>query len=339
MTLRDLVHDFYSETTFQLDIYQPIITFLVSRISSNPSFFFAVIALVFGFFYSRNIWYLLGLLQEKKNLFVILFMMVFILLNPIWFINGFRMYTAIHVFIFGALPYLLEGKRSRLVWIFLSILIHFSMVIPVVLLMGYKFLPRNIFVFYWFYILTSIVSEVNMQLVRDLITYLPDIIYYRINTYTDEAYVESQQLSSQSLNWYIVYGNRVLNWVAYFFVTYLFIKRNTVLKGRKGTSELFSFALFFGGVANLLAHIPSGDRFNSITNLLLYALFVIYLSRSRDDSKAFATIKYLSVPLLSLFIVVSFRFGADYFGLFTLMGNPVAALFFSDTVPFISYIK
>ena len=43
----------------QIDFYQPLLTFIVSRFTDNGHVLFAVFAFVFGFFYSRNIWFVL----------------------------------------------------------------------------------------------------------------------------------------------------------------------------------------------------------------------------------------------------------------------------------------
>ncbi|MEQ8530260.1 MAG: hypothetical protein RIB86_00280, partial [Imperialibacter sp.] len=50
---------FYSATGEQVDIYEPTIVFFISRITDSGDALFAVFGLVFGFFYSRNLWMVL----------------------------------------------------------------------------------------------------------------------------------------------------------------------------------------------------------------------------------------------------------------------------------------
>ena len=43
--------------------------------------------------------------------------------------------------------------------------------------------------------------------------------------------------------------------------------------------------------------------------------------------------------ILLFIVVVQIRIGADYFGAFLFIGNPVVNLFIQDNTPFIYYIK
>ena len=116
------------------DIFQPTLTFLVSRFTDNGHVLFFFLAIIFGFFYSRNVWYVLEKLPDRIPSGIWLLIACFFLVCPIWAINGFRMWTALHVFIYGALPFALEGKKDKLVWSFLSVLVHSSFIIVIVIL-------------------------------------------------------------------------------------------------------------------------------------------------------------------------------------------------------------
>ena len=59
-----------------MDLYQPLMTLLVSRFTDNGHVLFTLYAFVFGFFYSRNVWYILDKIPYRKlgsvTVFVIL---------------------------------------------------------------------------------------------------------------------------------------------------------------------------------------------------------------------------------------------------------------------------
>ena len=112
ITTRNFISLLYDKDSQTLDIIEPVLVFLVSRVTTNWHFLFAVFGLIFGFFYSRNIWYLIdraGGQIKKINLINIL---VFSVLVGFWQINGFRFWTATHMFFFGAMPFLLERKKK-----------------------------------------------------------------------------------------------------------------------------------------------------------------------------------------------------------------------------------
>ena len=91
-----------------MDLYQPLMTYLISRFTDNGHVLFTVFAIVFGYFYSRNIWYILEKLPNKKLGWLTILVAIYFLICPITQINGVRMWTALHVFVYGMMPYILE---------------------------------------------------------------------------------------------------------------------------------------------------------------------------------------------------------------------------------------
>ena len=59
----DVSKYFYEGGT--IDIFCSTLTFFVSRFTDNGHVFFFFVALIFGFFYSRNVWYILGKLPDR----------------------------------------------------------------------------------------------------------------------------------------------------------------------------------------------------------------------------------------------------------------------------------
>ena len=123
-SLNNFISSFFSDEGF-VDIYQPVITFLLSIVTGNPHLLFLIFAIVFGFFYSRNIWFILRKFPNTIGFPLIILTLFFMLICPIWEINGVRMWTALHVFVYGALPYLYNYDRSKIIWCFISLFFHF----------------------------------------------------------------------------------------------------------------------------------------------------------------------------------------------------------------------
>ncbi len=338
LSFRELWQTFYSESTNYIDILQPIITYLVSRVTSNPSVLFAVFGLIFGYFYSRNLWFVIDRVKGEITLPLFIFLLTLGLINPIWNINGIRMWTAAQIFVFGALPYLVDGDKKKLIWAGVSILMHFSFIFPVCILLAFLVIRDRTNIFMILFILTSFIKELDLEMVRSSLSFLPDIFQHRINSYTGADYAELVGSRSESYNWYKAYSLKVLAWVSYALVIFVYFFCRKKLQSNKSLVTLFSYSLLLYGCANVFSLVPSGGRFLVVATIFLFSFFVLFFSEM-DKVKAFRFISVLSVPLLLLFCVVAIRTGMDYYGLNTLIGNPFTAFFIEDTTPLIDIIK
>jgi hypothetical protein len=338
LSLGSILNALYSTDNNFVDIVQPLLTFIISRFTDDSRILFTVFALIFGFFYSRNIWYILERVEIKISLIISFFILTFILLNPIWNINGFRMYAAAQIFIYGALPYLMEKDGKRIFWILFSVFVHFSFVVPVILFVSYLLIGDRLTLFFWFFIISAFITEINLPAVREFLSLLPDIFRLRVESYTTPAYIKNVTKAAAEVNWYIPYSAKVIRWVVYGFSTVVFFNSRNILKRKPNLLRLFCFALFIYGWTNISRNVPSGGRFITLSNLFMFSFFIFWFNL-KVRGRLFSLLKYLSVPALLLFIIVSLRIGFDYAGFLTLVGNPFVAPFIRDNVPLIDYIK
>lgn len=337
MDIKTLLRSFYHENSSNVDIAQPLITFLVSRFTNNPRILFAVFALIFGFFHSRNIWYVLSKIKSNPNFFLILYFFVFVLLNPIWSINGFRMWTAAQIFIFGLLPYLIEGKTKMLPWSMLAVFFHFSFIIPLIILLIYIVFKNRINIYFALFIITSFLKEIDLHAVQSYLSFLPFIFQSRVTGYTNIDYAETVAMAHQALNWYVPLASKGLTYVIYMIVIYIYALSRDVLQ-QKGLLNLFCFSVLLYSVANILSLVPSGGRFINVASTLLFAFFILYFSFPHKNS-LLDVLKAVSVPFLLLFTLVMMRAGMDFFGIVTIIGNPVFAGLGATADPLITEIK
>ncbi|MBF6608097.1 MAG: hypothetical protein ITG00_05110, partial [Flavobacterium sp.] len=114
----------YGPESQVLDILQPLLTLTVSLFTTNFHVLFAVFGLVFGYFYSRNIWYLLDRTEGKLEWSAVILMMTFAFVVGFWEINGFRFWTAAHIFFYGVFPYVADRNRKKLWFAVLAIFVH-----------------------------------------------------------------------------------------------------------------------------------------------------------------------------------------------------------------------
>jgi len=338
VSFSNLVRSLYKTEEGLLDVYQPLTTWVVSLFTDNPHWLFAVFAAIFGFFYSQNIWVILKRANNKKiDIILFLFILFFALLNPIWNINGVRMWTATQIFVYGCLLFFLEQNKKGLIWVILTPLVHFSFVLPVIVFLFYHIIPDYLFIFFVFYIVTSFYNIIDIPRLKQYLTVMPDIFQPRVETYLSEDYYTIVTKANENLSWHVkfaVLSNRIIVYlwvITCFLIKALRTQHKTLLK-------LFSFALFFGGFANLADQVPSGGRLITISNCLFFVVFILVLIKI-SGSNRISLFKYISIPFLVFSILFMIRMGLGFTGALTFFGNPIIALIVPGQIPLIQLIK
>ncbi|MCD4731701.1 MAG: EpsG family protein [Bacteroidales bacterium] len=336
--LKGLWSSFYISGTGYDDIASPLITYLVSRISDNPIVLFTVFAAFFGYFYSRNIWYILDRINERPNGINLLFLITFLLLNPIWNINGFRFYIAAQIFIFGVLPYLIEGKSSKLLWAGIAIFFHFSFLFAFGVLLIFFVFKNRLHAYMFFFVAMAFIKEIDLLLIQSTLEFLPEIFYTSVINYTNADYIEALNLERQLLNWYVPFSINAVRWVIYAFVLIIYFFGRESLHERKELHTLLCFSLLFYGCASLFSLIPIGNRFITVASVFMFAFFILFLD-AVPSVKGVVILKIFSTPLLIIFSIVALRTGMDFYGIKTLLGNPIMVLIDPAHTSLIALIK
>jgi hypothetical protein len=319
----------YYRNSGEIDILKTIIAIALSRITDSQSILTLVYGIIFGFFFSRNMWYVLERLEGKlKPITILLFICVFLII-PIWRMNGFRMWTAAHIFVYGLLPFLFEGKKKGLFVSTTAILVHFSFIVPVGVLIGYLLAGNRLTLYFVFFIATFFISEINLEAFNRLIeNYAPEIIQERTSGYRSEDRVEEMRQGTQEDRvWYAVWYGRALAWSMMGFLTVLFFRGRAFFSENRRWMSLFSFTLLFYGVANLFNSLPSGGRFVSIANLIALILIILYI-QNREQEVVMQRFVWAAFPALLLYIIVAFRIGLYSMSATAILGNPLISLFF-----------
>ncbi len=331
--------NFYNADTGIIDVYEPLVTYFLSLFTESGNILFAVFGIVYGYFYSRNIWLLLDLAKEvKRNKLFWLLLISFSCVIGFWNLNGVRMWTAAQVFFYGGFLYLVHGNKKGLLIAISSVLIHFSFVLPVGVLLIYTFIKIPWRFLYFVFIASFFISSLNVEAVRNLLeSNLPEVLLPRVQSYTSDEYVEViNELNSRG-NWYVGFYGQSLSWylVALFTIIYFSKLKNSAYD--KSFSNLFGFSLLFLSVGNITSLLPSGGRYLIIAQLfgmaVLFFYFVVY------PDKRYIKWATLFSPLLVFFIIVSIRTSFDTITLLTVFGNPILAVIFDTPIPLIDLIK
>lgn len=338
LNLKALWNQFYVVGSDNTDIISPMVMFLVSRVTDKPMALFVVFSVIAGYFYSRNVWYVLERTEGKRSVIILLYLITFILINPIWNINGFRFSLAVQIFLYGTLPYLLEGKKRTLIWSGVAVLAHFTFLFPLGVLGAYIVLRNRLNIYLLFFIISSFIREIELEWFESTLSFLPQFIFYEISNYMSEEYAELRNISDAELPWFITYSQIGMRWLSYLIVGAVLLRGREFLRENPEMKSLLSFTLLFYGFTNILSMIPSGDRFIIMANYFMIPFILISIVRHPRIGETIL-IKLASVPILLLFCLVQLRIGMSYFSIITLIGNPVTMIFYSDPVPLIDQIK
>lgn len=320
----------YYQDSSEIDLVRNTIAILLSRFTDSQSVLTLVYGIIFGFFFSRNLFYVLEKLEGKLSWLTVLLIVCFFFIVPIWQINGFRFWTAAHVFLYGLLPYLFEGKKSGLLISITSVLFHFAYLLPVLLLLVVALAGNWLTFYFLFFVTTFFVAEIDLAVINNVIeNYTPEAfqdrtVYYRSE---DDMGVETVVGEEGSRRWYAVWYTRALNYSVVTLLIGMYITGKNYFREKQEWMNLFCYVLLFFGVANMLGSISSSGRFVMLAIFFALPLIILYLQNVTQE-KVMKRFTLVVTPAFLLFIIVSLRIGLYSMSATSILGNPIVAAFF-----------
>lgn len=334
---------FYHGTTGEFDIIRSFLAFFLSFLTDNGFYLIIIFGLIFGYFYSRNIWYILNLLEGKLKPYTRILLFCLFLVIPLWNMNGFRFWAGAHVFIYGLLPFLYEKKRKSLIWCFITpFVFHYSFLSALMPIVAYLFLGSRVRLYYIAFVLSFIFSEINLDYFNKLVeNYAPTSVVEKSQAYRSED-IQERKAELEEVRetvWYARYYKDTAKYVlvVYIFIIYISYKR------RQGEHlelmRLFSFVLLFFAFANVFSSIPSGYRFTRVSNFLMFGFLSVYYQNNRVPQAVTNLTGIAGLFLLISYLVV-LRISWYSFSVMTIFGNPFAAIFtFGENIALNDVIK
>src|SRR5690606_24730275 len=126
----------FSGESSKLDFIAPLLTFAVSRFTDDSRWLMLVFGIAFGYFHSRNLWFLLDRVRSGFSLQSFLLFAAFAMVIPMSEICVFRWMCASQIFLYGIFIFLLEGNRRRgFAWILVAPLMHITFILGVIALL------------------------------------------------------------------------------------------------------------------------------------------------------------------------------------------------------------
>ena len=324
-TLDNLLFLMYRGQGGYQDLYQPVITFLISRFTDQAWVLFGVFGILLGFVYSRSIWFLVEGVGSRYSP-AIVFLVVAFALNVSFAdgLNGVRFWTACHVFVFGVLFYLDSRNSKYLLVLLLTPLIHFSYFLPCALFLVFLMVRRYGSAIYLFFIASFLVSQLDLAIVKSALQYLPMSFEDRSMNYINILESPTGPRSASSEAWFLRLGNQFLTVFVISVSTYLYWKG--FHRGNSAGTKIFLFGMFIYGFMNLVSYVPSSVRFFSIAEMLLTAALILFLSREQVSKKERQLLGAVSI-LLIIDMALGVRGILQFASTYLLLGNFVIAPF------------
>lgn len=338
ISLFQVIGDFYSEEGTKLDIYQPIVTWFISLFTDNAKVLFAFFALVFGYFWFKSLLLVRSHIHIPLKGFVLVVFLFLALTNPIWKINGVRMWTAVGVFFYGLLVLKLNNDKKGWFYIVLPMFIHFSLILALVVYALYVVIPykNRTILFFAAFLFTFFLGELDLDIIRSYFEEAPELLEKK-GSYLNEEYVEVLRETKEQFAFQVILARNLAKY-SLFFITALMYYYYILYKSKITDHYfhiIFTIGLFFASFSNIASNVPAGGRFAVLSNLILLTSFLLLLNQRIKINR---TIKILLSCSLLFVILFRIREGIDFVGPFLFIGNPIVNWFVEDR-PLIDAIK
>jgi hypothetical protein len=319
---------FSDEESSYLDFAAPVTTFIISRFTENYAVLFGTYAFIFGFFYSRNIWFLLDRTSDRLKWPAIILFVLICLVVPFWSINGFRFWTASQVFLYGMLPYVFEEKRKKNLLLAASaMLFHFSFIAPLCIVFFSYAYTKNLTVLFYVFLGSMFFTVVELKPLQDfLMSHAPDFLHKKLSTYVNEDYAENIEQAASTTKWFVLLKSQVIQFFAFFLLAFTFIFHRNFIKANPALLRSYYLILYLVIGINLFCAIPSFGRF-LLPNYYLTFCFAFFLVQNYAEKFIWLKrIVYLASPLLLLYVVYTLRIGFQTINVLVITGNPILSI-------------
>lgn len=276
-----------------LDFSQSLVNFIVSRFTDSHHILFALYAIIFGFFWLKTLNYLNSHFSFNKNIMTIIYAVFLISIIPIFNINGFRMWTAAWIFLYGAFHIILTKNPKYFLFCLAACSFHFSFITANALLLVWYFIGNHKWAYLAFALISFTIAELNLSFVQSFAESLGPAFSTKANAYTSEEYVEQVSNLKSNDAWFMVLSPKLIKYLLLINILRFFYISCKKIEIPKPELNLLNFTLLFLGYSNLFSVIPSGGRFVLVFNVFGAVLSIVLFS------------KYLNIKINSIYGLTS----------------------------------
>ena len=302
-----IVGGLYSDTS--VDIVEPLISFIVSRFTSDHGLYFGIWAAIFGYFYLNSIGLLYERLRVNQGWNTIILMAFFIMTVPVTMISGVRMWTAAWIFFYGAYRVITEKNPKFLIITFSAAFVHWSFISANAILLIYYLAGNRNMIYFPLALASFVIPQLVAPLFSSLALRLGGGLQQRYSNYSSEGYISAVQEGAAQSAWFMRITSDIVFYYLLIAIAAIRLRHKSLMKG-KSEQNLFSFLLLFIAFVNFGMPIPSfGERFMVLFFLFATAYLLLYFAKLPGDKIYFLILIGL-FPML-LYSIINFRLGAE----------------------------
>ncbi|MDF1848799.1 MAG: hypothetical protein P1U69_16485 [Parvibaculaceae bacterium] len=301
-------HCFHSEAC--LDPALPVLSFFLSRFSDDPSIAFAGFAAIFGALAVTSLAMVRRDINRTTLTFGTIILFCIFALNPIQNINGFRFNAAIWAYFAGAYLVFFRQRDLGLILVFSTIVFHYAFTPIIALTLALRLGRPSLRV--------ALILGLSSFLVSTPIGYIVDALdientigaITRAGRYVNEDYLlliqERQKAALSSNLFFSVFAPYVLKGFMALCFVYMLILR-TKLRYSVEAERLMVASILLFAATNVLASIPSVDRFTTLAAMLFVSSFAVSGTTYKLGEQRL--LLALLLPVLLFFNLASIRLG------------------------------
>lgn len=307
-----------------LDLYQPVVTFLLAKLDASKELMFTFFALVVFILQYLCYVQIKKISGEKSIFFFFMSLAILFLCVPIFYINGVRFYTACWFFILGCIGFYLSNKKTALFFVLFSPLVHFSFIIFVLIFPFLKLTKQ----FGKNKVIALIL--ISFTLGNWVLGFISNIILSgggggvndKAARYVNEDYVELVDNSATQANIIVSLGGNLLYYLLIAILLYLTARKYQYFYKHKALITLWAITSSCLIFSLLTSSIPSMGRFNVIFEVLCLIFILLYYSHKRQgfvknnrrEKFIFPVMFIILLPALILRLVVVIRLAIEVTG-------------------------
>ena len=269
-------HDYFTNNSYDKDLYDNTLIYIVSRFTDNYHIFFLFAAFLPAFFMLKYFKYYV-LDENFKFTILSIIPIVWFILGQNNAVAGVRYYAASWVSLFAMYKVFMEKKHIYIILSLLASLIHVSLISMFIVTIIGVFTRK--FESFWraAFFVSIFYSSFALIFLSNTLDYLPDFMVEMVMSYTSEEIVNKEITGT---GFYMV--EHVFGIIAPYIlmgIVSIFMFKKDSIKDNKNTKDLYLFLIIVATYVNFFLSVPSmGSRVMMRTELPL--ICYIWMSNS-----------------------------------------------------------
>jgi hypothetical protein len=205
----------------------------------------------------------------------------------------------------------------------LAVGLHDTYILPLAIFLLFYFFrntPNLIHIVFYSYIISFILSDLNLDFVSNIID-SSGIIRQQRKGYLDLEYAEEVIESKEAINFYAKYKFQMINTLITGSYIWLYFRRFSLLKHNKEVLHFSLISLIIITFVNFVDNIPSMARFYTIGYMSFAAALYIFFS-SYNFVRRPEWYRVLTLFIANLFSLLAIWDGFTCWTLATILSNP-----------------